>query len=101
MNNSLCASLNSSDVESTNKFSLKSILSPGCYILDHFLLKIHVAAASLKGRKEIISRRSNPGNKDNKSLLSLAMVMVVFLFFVKPMIMVLDMKTKLIYKYGF
>jgi len=38
---------------------------------------------------------------ENKLLLSLIVVMVVFLFLMKPMIMVLDMKTKLIYKYGF
>jgi len=72
---SLCTCLISPKVESTKRFSLKSMLSLDCHILNHFLLRIHVAAA--KSRIVVISKRNYSGSKVNMSQLSFVMVMVL------------------------
>jgi len=71
----LCACLISSEAESTKRFSLKQMLSPDYHILNQFLLRIHTAAA--KSSIVMISKRSDSSNKENMSLLSLVMVMVL------------------------
>ena len=86
---SLYACLISSEVESTKGFSSKSMLSPDCHILNHFLLRIHVAAAT--SRIIMISKRSDSGNKENISLFFLRMSLLSLV-----MVMVLDKKMKII-----